>query len=122
MAEVEVINSDILTEVSKESFGGVSCIKLSFKKNEPRFMDFQLNGSKKKYEIAQNLIGEIVKVFAWDPDGEPGKWSSRSWFMDVIPITIMKGSCKVCGVTDDLLTYSEDFGKSWMHYDCKFPG
>ena len=121
VADIEVIKSDTLTEVSEETYNGVSCIRLSFEKSGPRYMDLQLNNSRQKYELAQNLVGEIVKVFAWDPDNEPGKWSSRGWFTDIVPVTIVKGSCTVCGVADDLLTYSEDFGKSWTHYRCKFP-
>ena len=121
MADVEVIKADMLIEVSEETHGGVSCIKLSFEKNEPKYMDLEFSGAKKQYEIAEKLVGEIVKVFAWDPDNEPGKWSARSWFKEVNPITMTKGSCRVCGVANDLLTYSEDFGVSWMHYRCRFP-
>mgnify|MGYP001171838088 FL=1 len=120
LTEVEVINSDILTGVSEETYNGVACIKLTFEQNEPRYMDCRRKESKEKYLTAQSLVGEIVKVFAWDPDNEPGKWSSRNWFADLFPITIKKKSCKVCGISDNLLTYSEDFGKSWMHYSCKF--
>ena len=120
LTEVEIINSDILTGVSEETYNGVACIKLTFEQNEPRYMDCRWKESKEKYLMAQSLVGEIIKVFAWDPDNEPGKWSSRNWFADLFPITITKKSCKVCGISDNLLTYSEDFGKSWMHYSCKF--
>lgn len=120
LAEVEVISSDILTGVTEENYNGVECIKLTFQENKPRYMDCQWKDSKKKYLIAKDLVGEIVQVFAWDPDNEPGKWSSRYWFTDLFALTTVKKSCKICGVSDNLLTYSEDFGKSWMHYSCKF--
>ena len=93
LAEVEVISSDILTGVTEENYNGVECIKLTFQGNKPRYMDFQWKDSKKKYLIAKDLVGEIVQVFAWDPDNEPGKWSSRYWFTDLFALTTVKKSC-----------------------------
>ena len=121
MPEVVVIKEDILNEVFESNYDDVLCIKLSFENNDPKYKAYRFTGSSETYKLAETLVGHKVQVIAWDPDGKPGKWSDKGWFKDVFSIYIIKGSCSICGVADHLLTFSEDFGKSWMHYSCKFP-
>ena len=147
MPNTLVIKSDILNSVedsckTPDGFS-IECIKVSFKNHPSRYLD-KKNFNKDPLNMSElkRLIGEEVRVFAWDPPGRQGTYSNKFWFSKIIAVSalveeipynlkttspntnhkmIQKGKCIICGIEDNMVGYSENFGKNWMHYRCRFP-
>lgn len=126
IATVTVIDNDILISVEKAIYQNVKCIKVNFKKNNSKYKNievFEKNNSDQVFVDTKSLIGKNVKVTCWDPHDAPGMWSKNNWFKDITFInqglTGSRGKCIKCGLYIRSSSYTEDFGQSWMHYDCK---
>ena len=133
MAIVEVVRRDRVVSVQKVTRHGSSCLCLGLESGQKKHLNLNvfisnsadLNAVLKKFE---QLIGKEVKIFCWDPDRQPGKWSNEDWFKEIavisddeqIAMNIKdKGHCDICGIADGLLNRSHDHGKSWWHAACR---
>ena len=130
MSDIIVVENDILISVDIAIHQGLRCICVGFENGLFKYKNIEVFDDEKKIiENFRHFIGNSVRVTGGEPKNEQGKWSNNSWFKDIIliseinkyPHLIDKGNCKICGVMDNLLSYSEDFGNTWMHYSCKFP-
>jgi len=139
LATVTVIDNDILISVEKVIYENAECIKVNFQKSNSKYKNlgvFEKNNIDQIFLETKNHIGKNVKVNCFDPDNKPGEWSANNWFKDIIPLAntsdivspsdtsnmshvIEKGPCVKCGIYDHFVGYSEDFGKTWMHYKCR---
>ena len=130
MSTVTVINSDILLSVEKAIYQNVECIKINFQKSNSKYKNlevFEGNNMDQVFEDTKKLIGQKVTVTCWDPHNAPGMWSKNDWFKDIILVNkirdtsyiIDKGPCIKCGIYDQFVCFSEDFGQTWMHYACR---
>ena len=130
LTTVKVIDNDILISVEKVTYENVECIKVNFQKCNSKYKNlevFERNNIDQIFIDTKKLIGQNVQVTCWDPNDAAGIWSKNNWFKDIIPLTnksnmshvIEKGPCVKCGIYDHFVGYSEDFGKTWMHYKCR---
>ena len=130
MATVTVIDDDILISVEKATYENVECIKVNFQKSNSKYKNlevFEGNNMDQIFVDTKKLIGQNVTVTCWDHHNSPGMYSKNNWFKDIIPLgdtsnmshVIEKGPCVKCGIYDHFVGYSEDFGKTWMHYKCR---
>ena len=136
MPIVEVIKSDEVTLAQMDHRDGYQCIRLSFKNHEDKFLNLEVFSRKKKtYEgplkAYRSLVGKTVRVTCWDPQQSPGKWSSKSWFKNILVLSkdektnahiTSKGICDICGIADGLLNYShaKRNAGAWFHFSCMF--
>ena len=135
MATVTVIDNDILISVEKATYENVECIKVNFQKNNSKYKNlevFEGNNMDQVFVDTKKLIGQNVKVTCWDRYNAPGIYSQSNWFKDIILVNgisknsyntenslMDKGPCIKCGIYDHFVGYSQDFGQTWMHYECK---
>ena len=124
LAIVTVINKDIIIAVDNVIYEDINCIKIDFQNSNSKYKSlgvFEKKNIDQTFLETKKHIGKRVIVNCWDPDEEPGKWSGNNWFKDIIPLVshvIEKGACVKCGIYDHFVSYSQDFGKTWMHYEC----
>lgn len=133
MAIVEVITRDRVLAVNTASQHSSLCLCLELEGGQKKLLNLDvflsseanIDGVIAKFK---SLKGKEVKLFCWDPDRQPGKWSSNDWFKEVKVFSShelmeenikRKGHCKICGIADGLLSCSDDHGQSWYHYNCQ---
>ena len=139
LTTVKVIDNDTLISVEKVTYENVECIKVNFQKSNSKYKNlevFERNNIDQLFIDTKKLIGQNVQVTCWDPNDAAGIWSKNNWFKDIIPLAntsniiplgdtsnmshvIEKGPRVKCGIYDHFVGYSEDFGKTWMHYKCR---
>ena len=124
MAEEFIISEDVLVSVQETFLDGVKCIKLNFKNNPPKFQEVDFADAEDTiFKKAKGFVGKSVRVIGWDQETNSKIQFNGNRVKDIVEVVhlIDKSSCLICGKSDNLLNYSEDFGNSWMHYRCKFP-